>query len=60
MYKKPRLVRFGTFREMTKFGSDFSRVDLLSMGGTTQDDSCNPNDDDYAGGFACPPMGGTR
>ena len=54
MYSKPRLKRFGTFRELTQLGSNMRQTDLLSMGGTTQDDSCNPNDPDVAGGFGCP------
>jgi hypothetical protein len=55
MYRKPTLERFGTFRELTRFGSNFTQTDLLSMGGTTQDDSCNPAPDDtYESGFGCP------
>ena len=60
MYSKPRLERFGTFRQLTQFGSNFNQTDLLSMGGTPQDDSCNPNDPNYAGGFGCPTAGGSR
>jgi hypothetical protein len=61
MYDKPRLARFGTFRQLTQFGSNFTQTDLLSMGGTTQDDSCNPNDTDRNSPFACPAAsGGSR
>ena len=60
MYTKPRLERFGTFRELTQFGSNFQQTDLLSMGGTTQDDSCNATDADPASPFACPATGGSR
>ncbi len=57
MYSKPTLERFGTFRELTQFGSDFTQSDLLSMGGTPNDDSCNRGDPDFAGGFGCPALG---
>ena len=60
MYSKPALARYGTFRELTRFGSNFAQTDLLSMGGTTQDDSCNPDDTDPASAFRCPAAGGSR
>jgi hypothetical protein len=61
MYDKPHLTRFGTFRQLTQFGSNFTQTDLLSMGGTPQDDSCNPNDADPNSPFACPrATGGSR
>ena len=60
MYSKPKLERFGTFRELTQLGSDTRQTDLLTMGGTTQDDACNPNDPDYAAGFGCPVSLGSR
>ena len=57
MYRKPQLARFGTFRQLTQFGSNFTQTDLLSMGGTTEDDSCNP-DDKPDSAFGCPAAGG--
>ncbi len=60
MYSKPTVERFGHFRDLTRFGSDFSRADMLSMGGpTTQDDSCNPNDPGPSP-FSCPAAPGSR
>ena len=60
MYSKPQLERFGTFRQLTQFGSNFRQADLLSVGGTTEDDSCNPDDPNVAGGFGCPATAGSR
>lgn len=40
MYEKPRLDRFGTFRELTQLGSTRDS-DFASVFGIT---SCNPND----------------
>lgn len=60
MYSKPTLERFGTFRELTRFGFDPSGTDLLTMGGPPQSTSCN-RDDTTGSVFAClPPTRGSR
>ena len=45
MYEKPKLERFGTFRELTKLGSDSDGDGGIYIGliSTTIGDGCNAN-----------------
>jgi hypothetical protein len=42
MYERPKLERFGTFRELTQGGSN-RYVDLSAMMDTDNADTCDPN-----------------